>query len=46
MKKRYKDEQIIRILSEVKASLPITSVARAHGASEQTISIFTCMGMV
>jgi putative transposase len=37
MKKRYTEEQIIRILREVQAGQSIASVSRAHGVTEQTI---------
>ena len=37
MKKRYSEEQIIRILSEIRSGQSIASVARTYGVSEQTI---------
>lgn len=36
MKKRFSEEQIIRILQEVEAGLGVKEVSRKHGICEQT----------
>jgi len=36
-KKRYSEEQIIRILREVESGSPVAEVARQYGVSEPTI---------
>lgn len=36
MKKRFSEEQIIRILQEVEAGLGVKAVSRKHGICEQT----------
>lgn len=36
MKKRFKEEQIIGILQEVEAGLPVREVSRKYGIAEQT----------
>lgn len=35
--KRYKEEQIVRILKEVEGGKAVSSVCREHGVSEQTV---------
>jgi len=35
-KSRFSEEQIIRVLQEVEAGLPIQDVCRKHGISDQT----------
>lgn len=35
--KRYTEEQIIKVLSEIDAGASIASVARTHGITDQTI---------
>jgi putative transposase len=35
--KRYSEEQIIRVLDEVRGGKPVSDVARSHGVSENTI---------
>lgn len=35
--KRYSEEQIIRVLDEVRSGKPVSDVARNHGVSENTI---------
>jgi putative transposase len=35
-KSRFSEEQIIRVLQEVEAGLPIQEVCRKHGISDQT----------
>jgi putative transposase len=35
--KRYSEEQIIRVLEEVRGGKPVSDVARSHGVSENTI---------
>jgi putative transposase len=35
--KRYKEEQVIRILKEVEAGRPVTEVCRKYGVSEQSV---------
>ena len=36
-KKRYKEEQIIRILKEIESGRPVAELCRTYGVSEQTI---------
>jgi putative transposase len=36
MKKRYTEEQIVRILNEAKAGVKVNDLCRRHGVSEQT----------
>ena len=36
MKKRFREEEIIRILKEREAGLPVKDLIRKHGISEQT----------
>lgn len=36
-KKRYTEQQIVRILKEVESGKQVAEVARKHGVSEQTI---------
>lgn len=36
-RKRYSEEQIVKVLQEIDAGASIASVARAHGISDQTI---------
>ncbi len=36
-RKRYSEEQIIKILKEVEAGTPIAQVCRQHGVSEGTV---------
>ena len=36
-RKRYSEEQIIKILKEVKGGLPVEEVGRKYGVSEQTV---------
>ena len=36
-KKRYTEEQIVRILGEVERGKPVVSVCREYGVSEQTV---------
>jgi putative transposase len=35
--KRYTEDQIIKVLKEIEAGASISSVARAHGITEQTL---------
>jgi len=36
-RKRYSEEQIIRILKEVEGGLPVEEVGRKYGVAEQTV---------
>jgi len=36
-RKRYSEEQILKVLGEIEAGASIASVARGHGISDQTI---------
>ncbi len=39
-RKRYSEEQILKVLGEIEAGASIASVARTHGISDQTIYVW------